>query len=276
MAAIKFSGKTLANQIYHNLSSEVANVLKNGIKPHLAIVRVGNDEAAALYADVKCKKAEKLAISTSCIALPQDVSPKEFSSCLNALNADSAIKAILVEAPLPAPLLPYLQIAKEKDVDGASGGALFAPCTAMAAFNIIKESGAMIDGAKAVVIGRSAVVGRPLAQLLLSANATVTVCHSHTKDLAFYTQAADILISATGRPNLISGAMVKEGAVLIDVGTTQTAGGLVGDFQESAYEKAAFYTPVPGGVGPVTTAMLLSNVVKAAKLQAGIIKEDKL
>ncbi len=276
MDATRFSGKALATRIYHDLSAGVAELRQIGIKPELAIVQVGNDEAAALYGEVKRKKAEKVGMSTKYIQRPENISPAEFGEQIAFLNASPAVTAIIIEAPLPARLKSSWQIAGEKDVDGASGRALFNPCTAMAAMAAIRESRTRIDGANAVVIGRSAVVGKPLAHLLLSANATVTVCHSHTRDLSFYTRTADILVAAAGKPNLISPEMVKEGVVLIDVGTNQTADGLCGDIQPKAYEKAAFYTPVPGGVGPVTTAILLANVVKAAKLQAGLIKEDAL
>ncbi len=285
MSGTNFSGKALADQIYKEIAATISKLALKGITPHLAIVQVGHDEAAALYAGVKQKKAKKLGISTSYDIFSENIAPQDFAAHLAYLGQAKNVHAILVEAPLPAHLKPYLAIPKEKDVDGAaltsladlfSGreNAAFAPCTAMAAMAIIKASEAKLDGLDAVIVGRSTVVGKPLALLLTAANATVTLCHSHTRDLSFYTSHADLLIAAIGKPQLITQEMVKEGATLIDIGTTQTSSGLMGDFHPLAYEKAKFYTPVPGGVGPVTTAILFSNVVKAAQQQTGITIED--
>ncbi len=245
----------------------------------LAVLLVGDDPASAVYVRNKQRALEEAGISLSLHRFPQDAREEELVSCLDALAKDVSIDGILVQLPLPKHLNEeriLAHIPSEKDVDGFSAahmGALalkkegIVPCTPLGIMELLRRYNIQIAGKRAVVVGRSNIVGRPMALLLLNADATVTVCHSKTVDLKAETLQADILIAAVGKPKFITGDMVKEGAVVVDVGMDRDENGaLCGDVDfASVKEKAAYLTPVPGGVGPMTVAMLLQNVMEAAE-----------
>jgi methylenetetrahydrofolate dehydrogenase (NADP+)/methenyltetrahydrofolate cyclohydrolase len=259
-----------------------------GRKPSMAVVMVGEDAAGEVYARNKVSQAAKLGIEVPATRLPAQAAPLDLRNAVAKLNADDAVDAILVQLPLPAHLDEdevVAAIAPEKDVDGmhplnlgllASGRPSVVPCTANACVLLARKYGGDLSGRAALVVGRSAVVGRPLGHLLLAENCTVTTAHSATRDLAGQVGRADILVSATGRAELIKGAWIKPGALVIDVGTARIEGAdgrprYVGDVEfESAKEKAAAITPVPGGVGPMTVACLLWNTVLLAGRRAGL------
>ena len=247
--------------------------------PGLAVVMVGDHPASRTYVRNKIKACEEAAFHAQLIELPASVSEAELLARIGILNADAAIHGILVQLPLPAHIDGHKvieAIAAAKDVDGfhvASAGALltglpgFTPCTPTGVMTMLHHYGIAIEGRRAVVIGRSNIVGKPMALLLLQAGATVTICHSKTPDLAAVTREADILVAATGRVNLVTRDMVKPGACVIDVGMNRdSAGKLCGDVDFAGVrEVAGWITPVPGGVGPMTIAMLLSNTLTAAE-----------
>ncbi len=244
----------------------------------LAVVLIGDDPASRIYVGNKVRACAEVGIRSVLKALPADTSEEEAVRVIEELAADDGVHGILVQLPLP----PHLdekkllsRIPAEKDVDGflpenAGALALGAPrtvsCTPKGVMELLRRYDIPVRGRRAVVVGRSAIVGRPMALLLLNADATVTVCHSHTRDLADITREADILVAAVGKPRFVTADMIKDGAVVIDVGINRLDGKLVGDVDyEGAAEKASFLTPVPGGVGPMTIAMLLSNTVEAAE-----------
>lgn len=250
-------------------------VAKMGKKPHLAIVLVGEDPASKIYVRKKIEKASSIGVETTLKEMKESVSEEEVLSLVDELNKDEKITGYIVQAPLPKHI-DYSKVLENidpnKDVDGwtaASMGRLvtgekgFRPATPLGVMKIIEYYNIELSGKNATVIGRSNVVGKPLALMLLEKNATVTVCHSRTKDLAEHTRNADILIAAVGKPGLVTADMVKEGAHVIDVGTTRVEGKLMGDVDFENIIKKAHCSPVPGGVGPMTVAMLISNVVKA-------------
>jgi methylenetetrahydrofolate dehydrogenase (NADP+)/methenyltetrahydrofolate cyclohydrolase len=250
-----------------------------GTRPRLAIVVATRDESAAWYVRTLSAAAARLGIECDVSDLPANASATEISAVLAALSADAAVDAIVLQAPVPAGLaLTELAgaITPAKDVDGASPVSLgrlmaglpaFAPATSQAVLELLDYHGVELDGSRAVVVGRSVVVGKPVAQLLLARNATVTVCHSHTPDLSGVTRSADVLVVAVGRTELITAEHVRPGAVVVDVGTNAAAdGGFVGDVDAAAVAKVAGgLSPVPGGVGLATTAQLLYNVATAAE-----------
>lgn len=268
-------GKAIAAQILFELQQEIRTFPN---QPSLTAILVGDDPASQIYVNMKQKKANEIGIKTSVIRLPDDISQRRLHDVIQDLNFNPEIDGILLQLPLPTHLDPNKAIAlidPQKDVDGLNyinsgklhlGLQCFNPCTPLGVIELLERSGVNIEGSDAVVVGRSNLVGKPLARLLEQKNATVTLCHSKTKDLKRYTKYADILISAVGKPNTITADMVKEGAVVIDVGISRTAEGLKGDVDfNMVYLKASRITPVPGGVGPMTIAMLMKNTVVAYK-----------
>ncbi|HEX4437133.1 MAG TPA: bifunctional methylenetetrahydrofolate dehydrogenase/methenyltetrahydrofolate cyclohydrolase FolD [Solirubrobacteraceae bacterium] len=289
MAAELIDGKAIAARVRAEVAEEVARFTDEyGRAPGLATVLVGNDPASAVYVGGKQRACREVGIVPFDRRLPADAGAEQVAAELDALNNDPAVSGILLQLPVPDQLDgPSLtgMIAPEKDVDGltpvnagllALGSPGLRPCTPAGVMVLLEDAGAEIEGAEAVVVGRSNLFGKPMAQLLLAANATVTVCHSRTRDLAAVCARADILIAAIGRARMIGAEHVKPGAVVIDVGmnrlTPEEAGnksGLVGDVDQGAVgELASAITPVPGGVGPMTIAMLLRNTLQAARYQA--------
>ncbi len=294
MTARIISGTEIANQIKEEIRLEVENLKsRHGITPGLATVLVGEDPASQVYVGSKVKMCQNLGIYSERHDLPADVSEAELLGKVESLNANPDIHGILVQVPLPKHINEgkvLFAISPGKDVDGfhpVSVGRMvigepgFLPCTPHGIQVLLERGGINTEGAEVVVVGRSNIVGKPIANILLQkakgANATVTICHSATRDIASHTRRADILIAAIGKPRCITADMVKEGVAIIDVGTNEvgkTPEGkriLAGDVDfESVKEKASAITPVPGGVGPMTIIMLMSNTVKAAKMANGL------
>ncbi len=284
MPAKIIDGKAISKKVKEELKVEVQKLKEKGIVPKLTVILVGDDPASQVYVRNKEKSAAQVGIDSETIRLPAETSENELLDLIKKLNDDPKVDGILVQLPLPDHISKDLvieTISPEKDADGFHPynlGRLLAgipsviPCTPNGIMRMIDEIGFDLKGKNAVVIGRSVIVGKPVAQLLLSRHATVTTCHSKTRDLAFFTKNADVLVVAVGRPEMIDGSMIKEGAVVIDVGINRKEDGkLVGDVHfDSAKEVASWITPVPGGVGPMTVAMLLYNTVYLAKLHYGI------
>jgi methylenetetrahydrofolate dehydrogenase (NADP+) / methenyltetrahydrofolate cyclohydrolase len=254
---------------------------RHGRPPGLATVLVGDDPASRTYVGSKRKLSEEVGMRSIHHELDTAASPEQLLELVGELGADEAVDGILVQLPLPDHHdqdAVIARIAPEKDVDGltatsagllAQGRPGLVPCTPQGVMRLIEVAGVELEGAEAVVVGRSILVGRPLASLLLNASATVTVCHSRTRDLGRVTSRADVLVAAVGSPRMIGAEMVKSGATVVDVGTNRTDDGLVGDVDfESVREVAGAITPVPGGVGPMTIAMLLANTLRAARARA--------
>ena len=275
MTATIIDGKKAAERIKARIKAEVA-MLK--AKPGLAAVLVGENPASKVYVDIKRKTCDEVGVYSELYKLPEETTEKELLHLIDKLNKSERIHAILVQLPLPKHISEenvLKEIAIDKDVDGfsminvgrlASGEETAVPCTPKGVIRLLEENGIEVAGKNAVVIGRSNIVGKPVAMLLLYRNATVTVCHSKTRQLGEYTKGADILVVAVGKPKLVNGDMIKEGATVIDVGINRIDGKLVGDVDfESAMKKAAYLTPVPGGVGPMTVAMLIENTLERYK-----------
>jgi len=266
-------GAPLAERVRAQVKTDAAELGSVG----LATVLVGDDPASHVYVSGKHKAALEAGFQSIDRRLPADVAQDELLSVLAELNEDGEVDGILVQLPLPGHIdaEAVLQaVAPIKDVDGFhpfNAGRLFAghptfvPATPLGIMALLEEHRVELTGARAVVVGRSTIVGKPIAHLLLGANATVTICHSRTRDLAAETRAADVLVVAIGQPGLVTAEMVKEGAAVVDVGITRTEAGLLGDVAPDVAERAGHLTPVPGGVGPMTIAMLLRNTVQAAK-----------
>jgi len=278
MAAEIIDGKKIAEQYRAAIKASSAKFLvAHGRKPGLAVILAGDDAASAVYVKNKIAACEQADIYSSAYHLPANVSKSELLELIHMLNADIKIDGILVQLPLPKGINAseiLAAIHPQKDVDGFSttqagnlmlGGECLAACTPAGCIELIKSTGIDITGKHAVVVGRSNIVGKPLALLLLQHHATVTVCHSKTVNLPAITKQADILVGAVGIKEFIKGDMIKKGAVVIDVGINRFDGKLYGDVEfESAVKKAFYITPVPGGVGPMTITMLLANTLKAA------------
>ena len=279
MTARILDGKQLALTLRTAWKARAQRIKDEGVMPGLAAVLVGDDPASKIYVRNKVKACEELGIHSEEHRLAADTTLASLLALLDRLNADANIHGILVQLPLPAHLSPAAVIEHvdpEKDVDGLhernlgsllAGHARFAPCTPAGVMEMLKSAGVELRGKDAVVVGRSNIVGKPIALLLMQAGATVTICHSQTRDLAQHTRRADVLVCALGRPKAISAQMIKPGAVVIDVGINRLPDGkLVGDVDyAAALETAAWITPVPGGVGPMTIAMLLGNTLIAAE-----------
>jgi len=283
MGAIIIDGKEIAKRKRENLKIKVSELKEQGIQPGLAVVLVGNDQASLTYVRNKQKACKEVGIESYLYQYDETLSESELLSIIEKLNNDPKVDGILVQLPLPRHISPQKVIETihpEKDVDGfhpmnvgrmSVGQESFLPCTPFGILEMLKEMEISIAGKHAVIVGRSNIVGKPMGQLLLNHDATVTYCHSKTKDLQIHTRQADLLIVATGKQNLISKEDVKDGVVVIDVGMNRDENGkLCGDVNfTEVKEKASFITPVPGGVGPMTIAMLLFNTVQAAEKRHG-------
>lgn len=273
-------GKAISAEIRAELKTETQHFFeKNGFHPGLAVIIVGENPASQVYVRNKCRACEEVGFYSEAYELPEQTTQEELNALIDRLNADPAIHGILCQLPLPAHLDEHaviLRIDPKKDVDAFHpvnvgrimiGDYAFLPCTPAGVMALLERSGIAIAGKECVVVGRSNIVGKPQAMLLLHANGTVTVCHSKTKNLAEVCRRADILIAAIGKADFFTGDMIKEGAVVIDVGMNRRADGkLTGDVDfASVAPKASYITPVPGGVGPMTITMLLKNTLTAAK-----------
>ena len=294
MAAKIIDGKQIAADMRAELKEEVARMKKRGVVPGLGVILVGEDPASQSYVTAKERACENIGIYSDDNRLPASISQKELMALVEKMNNDPKINGILVQLPLPRGLDEsevLLAIDPAKDVDGFHpvnvgkmmiGEKAFLPCTPHGVIQLLIRSGVTIEGAEVVIVGRSNLVGKPLANMLIqkkpNANATVTICHTRTKNLPSHTKRADILVAAAGRPNTITADMVKDRAVVIDVGvnriddaTKKRGYRLVGDVDfEAVREKASLITPVPGGVGPMTITMLLYNTVESAKIASGL------
>ena len=281
MAAHIIDGKEVAKITYKQLKARTAALQEKGITPGLTVIIVGENPASQTYVASKEKRALKLGWNSEVIRLPESAGQQELCEIIDRLNADESVDGILVQLPLPKHIseLEVLErISPAKDVDGfhiVNSGRLiagldcFVPCTPKGVIKLIDSTGVDIAGKNAVVIGRSLIVGKPAALLLTARNATVTLCHSKTENLADYTRRADIVVAAIGKPRFVTADMIKEGAVVIDVGINRVDGELCGDVDfDSVKEKAGYLTPVPGGVGQMTIAMLMENTVIAAEARA--------
>ena len=282
MSARILDGNALSASVRSGLAERALNLTARRITPCLAVVLVGENPASAVYVRNKVKACEVAGMRSLRFDYPADVKPAEVLERIAALNADPGVHGILVQLPLPPQFdsdAVLEAIAPEKDVDGFHAqnvGALmqghprFIPCTPYGVMEMLRSEQVPLKGAEAVIVGRSNIVGKPMAMLLVAASATVTVCHSQTRDLAFHTRRADILVAAVGKARMIGGDMIKPGAVVIDVGINrlppEEGGKLVGDVDfEAAKEVASLITPVPGGVGPMTITMLLANTIESAE-----------
>lgn len=271
-------GKKVAEHVLAQVKEDVAALAARGVTPCLAVILVGDDPASQVYVRKKKEKCAELGMRSLEFTLPAETEEAELLALIGKLNADASVHGVLCQLPLPAHLDEQTivrAVAPEKDVDGftcrisADAKRDLMPCTPAGVMEMLQYAGVQIAGKQCVVVGRSNIVGKPMAMLLLQADGTVTVCHSKTKDLAAVTRTADILIAAVGKPHFITADMVKEGAVVIDVGVNRGADKkLLGDVDFEAVEKKASHiTPVPGGVGVMTIAMLMKNTVRAAALQ---------
>jgi methylenetetrahydrofolate dehydrogenase (NADP+)/methenyltetrahydrofolate cyclohydrolase len=283
MAAGIIDGKAIAAQVRGEVAAEVAAwILAGHDRPGLATVLVGDDPASAVYVGGKQRACAEVGIEGFDHRLGAGASQEEVEALLGELNEDRRVSGILLQLPTPPQIdggALAATIDPAKDVDGltpvsagllAQGRPGLRPCTPLGVMELLRRHDVALEGAEAVIVGRSDLVGKPLAALLLAANATVTTCHSRTRDLAAVCRRADVLVAATGRAGLVRGDWVREGAVVIDVGITRTEDGLTGDVEyAAAAERARLITPVPGGVGPMTIAMLLRNTLEAARAAAG-------
>ncbi|MBP3330160.1 MAG: bifunctional methylenetetrahydrofolate dehydrogenase/methenyltetrahydrofolate cyclohydrolase FolD [Clostridia bacterium] len=277
--AVIMDGKALSEKLKNNLKNEVEGLKNKGKNPCLAVIIVGDNPASKIYVNNKKKSCEALGIKSLEYALPADTTEEKLLTLISSLNEDESVDGILCQLPLPSHICEknvINSISPEKDVDAFHpenvghimiGDYTFLPCTPAGVMEILKEYDIDVSGKNCVVVGRSNIVGKPMTMLLLKENATVTVCHSRTQNLCEFTKKADVLVSAVGKPNLITADMIKENAVVIDVAINRLESGkLCGDVDfEAVKEKASYITPVPGGVGPMTIATLMKNTVTAAK-----------
>jgi methylenetetrahydrofolate dehydrogenase (NADP+)/methenyltetrahydrofolate cyclohydrolase len=279
VTATIIDGKALGARVREEVAAEVAELGHVG----LATVLVGDDPASHVYINLKQKAAAAAGMQARDLKLPEDTTEEELLATIAELNADDSVDGLLVQLPLPGHIdenRVIESIAPGKDIDGIhpfNAGCLYlgrptlVPGTPLGVMRMLDEYEIPLQGANAVVVGRSAIVGKPMAQLLLARHATVTMCHSRTKELAGHTLEADVLVAAVGSLHLISKDMVKPGATVIDVGMNRTDDGLFGDVDPAAAERAAYVTPVPGGVGPMTIAMVMQNTVSAARSRRGLV-----
>jgi methylenetetrahydrofolate dehydrogenase (NADP+)/methenyltetrahydrofolate cyclohydrolase len=284
MSASLIDGKAIALEYRGELAVRVARLRERGVVPGLAVVIVGEDPASKVYVRNKALACGAIGMHSEVHALSADTTQSHLIRFIEGLNADDAIHGILVQLPLPRMMdarAVIEAIRPDKDVDGfhyhnvgalVIGGDAFYPCTPWGVMKMLEHEGVPVEGAHAVVVGRSTIVGKPMALLFINAGATVTVCHSKTRHLGAITRQADILVAAVGKPHLVTAPMVKAGAVVIDVGINRLPDGkLAGDVDfDAVREVASRITPVPGGVGPMTIAMLLANTVKSAERTAGL------
>lgn len=279
MAAQILDGKAISAELRGTIAQRVARLREKGVTPGLAVILVGADPASQIYVRNKSVGCDQVGIHSVTINLPETTTQDELEKLIARLNADDTIHGILVQLPLPKHLdeaAVLAVIAPEKDVDGfhllnagrmMNGQPGVVACTPKGAMEMIRRTGIDLGGKEAVVVGRSNIVGKPMAMLLLQANCTVTICHSHTVNLAQHTRNADILVAAVGKPGFITKSMVKPGAVVIDVGINRVNGKVVGDVMPDVADVAGYITPVPGGVGKMTIVELLENTVEAAEKQ---------
>lgn len=272
-------GKKLAKEIRAGLKNDVEELRKKKIIPKLAVIMIGNNKASEVYVRNKSKACNEIGIEFEEFLKDENIEQEELISLIDELNKREDIHGILLQSPVPKHLdikEAFSKISAEKDVDGFNpvnvgklvvGEDCFISCTPYGVIKMLEANNIKIEGKRAVVIGRSNIVGKPMAQCLLNKNATVTICHSKTKDIEDVIKEADIVVAALGKPKFVKENMIKEGAVVIDVGINRTEEGkLIGDVDfENVEKKASYITPVPGGVGPMTIAMLMNNVVKAAQ-----------
>lgn len=278
MTARIIDGKSIAKELRESLAPRVAALKEQGITPGLTVIVVGDDPASAIYVRNKERACVKLGMNSQVLRFSAETTQEEILNTVRLLNQDDSVHGILVQLPLPRHIdeqAVLRAIDPDKDVDGfhamnagrlMNGEPGFVACTPKGVMRLLEVSGVELDGKNAVVVGRSNIVGKPMALLLLQKNCTVTIAHSHTKDLAAVTRSADILVVAVGRAGFITGDMIKPGAAVMDVGINRVDGKVVGDVDfESAKEVASYITPVPGGVGAMTIAMLMENTVEAAE-----------
>lgn len=282
------SGKLISVALLDQVGKAVLALKERGISPTLAVIRVGDDPASAVYVSHKMRACEKVGIASRQYHLPQEVSAEDLHALLDELNGDDEVNGVLLQLPLPRGLSSQeaiIRIAPSKDVDGfhpvnlgclSSGRSELEPCTPRGIMTLLAAAGVDPAQKEAVVVGRSVIVGRPMAQMLVRANATVTTCHRHTEHLEEHVRRADIVVVATGVPGLVKGDWIKPGAVVLDVGISREADGrLVGDVEYGpARERASWITPVPGGVGPMTVATLMENTVRATCLHEEVLIVD--
>ena len=282
MSATHIDGKAVAARLRAEVAEAAAALRQRGVAPTLATVLVGDDPASAVYVRSKTRAAREAGVEVRDHKLPATTTQAELTALIDQLNRDASVDGILVQLPLPPPLdadAVLRALDPAKDVDGlhptslgllAQGKPSFVPCTPSGCMRLLREAGAELAGARAVVLGRSLLVGKPIALLLANASATVTLCHSRTRDLADEVRRADVVVAAVGRPEMVRGDWIRPGAIVLDVGNNRVDGKLVGDvaFAEAA-ERARAITPVPGGVGPMTIACLIENTVSAARRRRG-------
>ncbi|MBO4836313.1 MAG: bifunctional methylenetetrahydrofolate dehydrogenase/methenyltetrahydrofolate cyclohydrolase FolD [Clostridia bacterium] len=277
MSAVVISGKELSSALAVRQAERAAELRRRGLVPCLAVILAGQDPASAVYVRNKEKACERIGIESRVVRLPESITQEELNAQIDALNEDPGVHGLLVQLPLPSRLdeaAALMRVQAEKDVDGfhllnagrlLQGDPSVLPCTAAGILYMLKSAGVPMDGAHAVVLGRSNIAGKPAALLLLRENCTVTICHSHTRDLPDITRQADILVSAVGKAGFVKEEMVRPGAAVIDVGINRVDGRLCGDVDYEAVSRVAgWITPVPGGVGPMTVAMLMENTLEAA------------
>ena len=284
MTAQIINGKEIAEAVRQEIRNEVAELKEKGYVPGLAVILVGDNQASQTYVRNKEKACLDLGMNSVLIRKPATLSQEELIENIKELNQDDSIHGILVQLPLPKHINETAiieAISPEKDVDGfhpinigrmMTGQDAFLPCTPYGVMVMLQHINYDLEGKHVVVVGRSNIVGKPAGQLMLNANATVTICHSKTKDLAYYTKQADVIVAAVGKRNTITSEHIKEGAVIIDVGMNRNdEGKLCGDVDyEDVLEKASYVTPVPGGVGPMTITMLMKNTVQSAQKAFGL------
>ncbi len=287
MSAQIIDGKAIAKEIREEIKLKVKKLQRKGFVPGLAVILVGDDPASQVYVNNKAKACQECGIKSQVIRMPGTTSEEELLQLIEQLNQNNDVHGILVQLPLPHHINEKViieAINPLKDVDGLhpenvgkiwAGNAYLKPCTPYGCIELLQRTSKDLRGKKAVVVGRSILVGKPIAALLLRENATVTICHSYTQNLPEITRSADILVVAIGKPCYITGEMIKPGAVVLDVGMNRLADGkLVGDVDyASAFERAGWITPVPGGVGPMTITMLLQNTLEAAYEQKSLCRK---
>jgi methylenetetrahydrofolate dehydrogenase (NADP+)/methenyltetrahydrofolate cyclohydrolase len=283
MAARIIDGTAVAREIRAEAAREAAALREAGTVPGLAVVLVGSDGASEVYVRSKARACEEAGMRSRVLQLPEETAAEELAGVIDGLNADPEVHGVLVQLPLPPHLNPKMfleRVHPAKDVDGFHplnagqlylGRPTYVPGTALGVLELLDAYDVPLEGAHAVVLGRSDIVGKPVAMLLLQRHATVTLCHSRTRDLRSEVSRGDVVVAAVGVPGLVEDDWVKEGACLIDVGITRTGEGIVGDVAPAAAERAALLTPVPGGVGPMTVAMLLTNAVRAARYRRRLL-----